>query len=419
MAHAKLIHNGFLAYRLNSPYMAYVYGLADIDDNSLGCDYHLYVALIKISDNDYLPFEVPGAKQTQYFKAADGEMETIDRIISEEKTCGCLFTPKDIYDGANLSGYMVPDISGGYRLKNHLPMDFAEEDIVLQIARYDCLVSQTLLGKLGEPHAGPGEMEAARKNLEEFKSLEKEELKAPGHFMDNYESLNSLIDHWIDGHLYIKDLENFLKKTDFVPGRDDPDLKLLRGIDVYKDRFDAVIRETSEYLLDENTEFKLTHIKERYIIETAEDDKGVTGEVKYSPGTLRDMAVRAVRYAMSSESEDDGANEHLTIKKADLSKVMSARMKKEKIPVYDETQFVFTDLVYGFEPESDDICLPYEALIRFRQTGDLFIIPREEFKKTRNKYSALCLMAKRKIARVGVDYDPKTFTVKEIIIVGV
>ncbi|MBR4769020.1 MAG: hypothetical protein IK088_08600 [Lachnospiraceae bacterium] len=234
MSVAPIIHNASLEYRPGTPYAVYTYSIADFDYDKAPLIL-LYTAFLKRRKNYGRPGVEKGEKKVKYYRPDKEKKKTIDEIVNEEDRIYSLIHPKGIFEGTDLSTLLFPGHSGyngvypaRFRLKDHMPIEFDEEDIVFQIARYDSVYCPVL----DEPDITDKERKKILAKMTLLRDTERANFKKRDYYKSMYASLGNLIDHWLDGKILTKDINDLLKKDDLLLAKNDRDLSVFREIDL-------------------------------------------------------------------------------------------------------------------------------------------------------------------------------------------
>ncbi len=403
-----MIHKGCLEYKKGKPYAVYSYAIADFEDQYAPV-FHLYLAFIKRPFCGSCSGDDAGKKVVEQVIPTKEQQTWMNETIQELKRDGRKVPPKYIYEGIGpdlLSPVIRDRIM--HRLKDDMPVLFDEDEIVFQIARYDSAVDRGFFDSDNRTDIRQ-QMES---RFDTFKKDEMKKCKAAEYYKSRYTSLQKLIDNWLDGHIYIKDINNFLGES-YLSLVQDEDVKALKAIDMYSDSFYATLQEIDDSFfgliggtwIDSGCAYR--------IVNSCNNENAVMGELDYYAKNKDYLARWVVRRIKGQDTTELEKRSDLKMTVWDMNTYLSNYLYKhgfgmaEKISCYDPVN----DMDSTYEQE---ITIPYEAIRRFRETGELLVFDKEMIEKERKRCANQRLWGRGKIESFEVDYDPTNYEVVRI-----
>ena len=390
----EMIHNAMLEYMPGTPYAVFTYTIADLDLNGEPV-HHLYAAFIK---REHTWAFADGAKLTdrrkiiKRYRLLKEMRDEINRIIKESKHGIEPVTPKDLYENG---------------IKELMPVVFDESDVVLEIARYDAVYCPKFTGiPFGTPDA---EIKRLASKMYDLKQNEMVKQKEKDRHKNNYITLQKLIDNWLSGKMYIKDVNEFLEMSDFRLVKEDKELSTMRHIDMFTHDHTASLREAmkpGEVGGGQYCEYSVTN--------TFSDPDGAKEELKYYADNKDFLARWVACKVKGKDIEELEERSHLTIsgdemisRFRDYLGTCGFRLDTAEISCYDPVNDIECS-------DAEAIDIPTKVIQRFRETGRMLLFDEEMIEKKRRDLAKRRLLGCAGIRMVDMTFDPETFKVEDV-----
>ncbi len=411
MTEESIIHNGYFEYKKGKPYGVYSYAIADFEEAGAVL-FHLYLAFLKLPFCDGNFGNNEGERIVNQVIPAKDQQTRMNDTLKKLKQVNIWVAPRDIYEGVDLNQIAYGSHDQNIcRLKNDMPFVFDEDDIVFQIARYDTVSVR----KWSDADDLTDMRKQIESKFEELKKVEMEKCGEPEYYKSRYTSLKKLVDNWLDGHIYIKDLNSFLGDS-YKFMLQDEDMKPLKAIDMYSKNFYAALKEREEntpgFIGDTRIEDDCTF----RIINSCDNEHAIEKKLNYYVKNKDYLAKWVVMMIKGRDITELERKSELKIMCWDINMYLLRYMQKQgfdidgyidgynKASCYDPVNNIDTDDAY-------EIVIPYEAIRRFRETGNLLSFDEEMIEKERKRYANRRLWGRGEINSITVDYDPTNYKV--------
>nr|MCR4851878.1 hypothetical protein [Lachnospiraceae bacterium] len=360
-----IVHNACLEYKKGMPYAVYTYAIADFDVPYVPT-FHLYAAFLDNGTGIRRSEEGFGESVKKFIKPEKEEQVMINEILNDEKLYNRQVSPREIYEGTDLSEYTLLKHTGIMRLKDHMPIPFDGNEVRFEIARYDTLYNN-LLTSSSLPE------ETRNRISGKFSDLEEAELKKYNDrdcFKSTYKSLQMIIDNWLDGKIYIKNLKHFLIDADFEPTNKDKDMTVSREINIYVQNVSAVLRSEKYATMFGELGYIPEHGLRYCICNYCDNDPSNKKKLNYYVDNKDYLAKWLVNYVKGTDEKELEQKMPIKIQRDDMNLYLYQYLEDLGFKLYAAP-------IECIDPVNDQlgvnempkIVIPYKALRRFRETG--------------------------------------------------
>lgn len=390
-----MIHNGMLEYMPGTPYGVFTYTIAELDHEREPL-YHLYAAFIKRDHTS--PFSGgskahEGEKIIKRYRPSKEAKDEINRLIKGEHYSLEPVTPEELYG----------------KIKDHMPIEFDERDVVLQIARYDAVYCRKFsLLLAGTPDA---EIKRLASKMHDFNETESLKSKERDRHRNNYISLQKLIDNWLGGKMYVKDIKRFMEPSDFKLVNADKELSAIRHIDMSSHGCTVSVHDDVKREDKDIHSYRECCVKNTYI--GAGDE---TKDLKCYADDRGYLAKWIVRKVKGEDTDELEAASHLIITGDEMITIFRDYLRTKGFVLGRADIFISC-----YDPVNDIECIntevvdiPFTAIKRFRETGQIFLFDKDMIEKERKVLFKHMLCGRDPIKLAEMDYDPSTFEVVSV-----
>ncbi len=405
------IHNARLDYRVGMPYGVFTYGLTDLDPKKEFILYSRYVAfiynpggLIFIKNNGDKggSKETVGMRMTQNYKLDNDRQRIINEIVEmADKDSRRAVSPKEIYEGMEMA-----ELTDYYRIKDHLPIEFDESDVILNIAEHELIYASD--NNIFQPLIGT----TAIAGLRQKKEQERFRYKDKNFYLSRHGSLMDLMDNWLNGRMTIKDLNAFIREDREVKPDEDQKLLSMREINIYTHDFNVTVKD------DVGVDFRGNRCKwsqttVKSITEVYDADPARPEEMTFRLNSGRNLAGWIVKKVKGQDTASIEQGMRYVSDTEALEEHYADYMRTKGLMV-SGTDIYCIDLLEDPDIYEHDVNVPYEALLRFRQTGQLMDADEDMVQGILKKHAIMKLLGIEDISRVEVCYDPNTLKVMDL-----
>ena len=335
----------YIIYKTGSPYAACICRFIDEYEYSYNTDIHLFVALLKLEKDIVIPGEAKGQRIIMDYVLSDNTWDCINEYLEQIHESDYAYCdPEELFDGILDSSSELTDLDG-----NPLPFEFDSHDILLKILRMD-----TVQPKYQAPDSTDKEREEINKEYEEFVGR-----GLGGPVKEHYPGLKKMIDDWLEGRSDHEDTRMFLNGQPFRDNNEGLRLEQYYEAVIFGNDYKARINGNYDDVPYSRTE--ITEQKRR-------EEKIIPREIKYRIED-RDFLCNLIADRLCNNDKDNTDEKtHITISEYTVRSEISRHYSDKNFKA-DIGSIVLE--VDPFTQEEDGLCMPYAAVKRFRDTGEL------------------------------------------------